>query len=285
MKIALAIQCHANSKQINRLIEFFHDEDIDIYIHVDKKSNIINEIEINNNVKIVKDSVDVRWGQISQVEATLKLFNLINSSERSYDYVHLISGEDYPVKSLQEFKDFFKENKNEYIQYGFLPTKILSRNGIDRYSVYYPKWMIDRPCKILKRTIRVVYREFILRTHLFKRKFDLEDYICYGSSWFSITGACMKYILIYLKEHKKYYNFFKNSIYSDEMFFQTIIVNSPFKNHIKNDNLRYIDWSEKQGSPKTLNIDDAKKAIFINTFFARKIVNMDVINFIEKSLN
>ena len=84
MKMAIAMQCHANSEQINKIIEFFDDDDIDIYIHIDKKSNIKSEIVTRNNVYILDNNINVKWGQYSQVEATLELFKRIKKSSENY---------------------------------------------------------------------------------------------------------------------------------------------------------------------------------------------------------
>lgn len=54
MKMAIAIQCHTNSEQINRLINYFQDDYIDIYIHVDKKSNIVSELDIKKMFTLLK---------------------------------------------------------------------------------------------------------------------------------------------------------------------------------------------------------------------------------------
>ncbi|WP_285814982.1 hypothetical protein [Thomasclavelia cocleata] len=50
MKIAFLILCHKNPMQINYLIDMLDDKDVDFYLHVDKKSNIINEIKKKNNL-------------------------------------------------------------------------------------------------------------------------------------------------------------------------------------------------------------------------------------------
>ena len=284
MKMAIAIQCHTNSNQINRLIDYFQDEDIDIYIHVDKKANIIRELEIKENVYLIENRVDVKWGQFSQVEATLNIFKTIKKSNYKYKYIHLISGQDYPIKSLQAFKDFFMHQNEEFIEYLPLPSEVLVKRGEDRYKVYYPKWMIDRPSNITKRLIRIFYREFILLTKIFKRNLNNVENIYFGSQWFSITGECLDHIIRYLDDESNYIKFFNNTIYADEMFFQTIIMNSCLKNNVKNNNLRYIDWADKKGSPKTLKIQDIKEAIKSECFFARKIEDEIVINYIESYL-
>ena len=284
MKMAILIQCHTKSDQVNKIINFFKDEDIDIYIHVDKKSNIKLEINNNYNVYILDNSIDVRWGRFSQVEATLAMFNEVKKSKKSYNYIHLISGQDYPIKNLEYIKKFFSNIDKQFIDYVKLPYKNLTKHGEDRYKVYYPQWIIDRPKCLWKRFLRVLYREFVLRTRILERDTSNISEFYYGSQWMSITYGCMEYILEYINNNIKYYNFFKNSIYSDEMFFQTIILNSPFKNKVENNNLRYIDWSENLESPKNLQYTDIDYALKSDKIFARKINELKIINYINEKL-
>lgn len=203
MKMAIAIQCHCNPSQINRVIEFFNKDYFDIYIHVDEKSSIIEKLGNNVNVYIIQDRINVKWGQFSQVEATLSLFKEIKKSRNEYNYIHLISGQDLPIKSLQEFIAFFDQNNTQYLEQTQLPNGWPS-GGLDRVKVYYPQWMIQRPNKKIHRLIRVIYRELVLKTKLFERKFDLIPHFYGGSSWFSITGECLQYIMNYLEDNPQY---------------------------------------------------------------------------------
>ena len=77
MKIAVLIQCHKNSKQINLLLDKLDHPNIDSYIHVDKKAAFADEIVHRENVFVLPDEqrVSVEWAQISQVTATLNLLN------------------------------------------------------------------------------------------------------------------------------------------------------------------------------------------------------------------
>lgn len=284
MKMAILIQCHAKADQINKIIEFFDDDNIDIYIHIDKKSNIISKININSNTHILNESIDVRWGRFSQVEATIAMFKEVAKSNKKYKYVHLISGQDYPIKDLSYIKDFFKNADKQFVDYIKLPNKCLVKDGNDRYKVYYPQWIIDRPKCLWKRIVRVLYREIVLATKIFERNLENIPEVYYGSQWMSITSECMNYILDYIKTNNEYYNFFKNSIYSDEMFFQTIILNSHFKESINNNNLRYIDWSANLESPKSLENADIDLAIASNNIFARKIDQVKIIDYINEKL-
>lgn len=284
MKMAIIIQCHNRSDQINHLIEFFNEDWIDLYIHVDFKSDIINEINIKKNVNLVKDRVDVRWGTFSQCEATLKAFKLISETKIRYKYIHLISGEDFPVKSLKYFYDYFSKENCNFIEYSTLPNPDLVKNGMDRFEVYYPQWMIGRSNQIGIRIIRVLYRNFVLSTKLFKRKSIPFKTIYYGSQWFSINYETFQYINEYLEKNEHVINFFKNSIYPDEMFFQTIILNAHNLFENRDYNLRYIDWSDKKGSPKTVDKEDIDLAFNTNALFIRKVQSSRLINYIKSKL-
>lgn len=286
-KYALIIQCHTNVEQVNMIIDFFNDDRFDIFLHVDKKSNIIKEIKQNFNVIVIDDRIDIKWADFSQVQATLKLFEAVKRSKNIYKYIHFISGQDYPVKNIEDLVVFFDNMSGECIEAVKLPNETFTCFGEDRYSVYYPKWMIDRTSNKAKRIIRVAYRELILKTKIFKRKFILINDIYCGSSWFSITQECMEYILEFLSKNSFYSNFFENSIYPDEMFFQTIIMNSKFKEKVTQNNFRYIDWNKEyqNGSPKDLYNKDLLNAIDSENFFARKIVSMESINFVNNELS
>ncbi|TVX79122.1 beta-1,6-N-acetylglucosaminyltransferase [Peribacillus simplex] len=265
LKMAYAIQCHTNSEQVNRLIESLDDENIDFFIHVDQKSDILKNITVKDNVFILRKRIDVQWGGFSQVEATLELLKAIKCKDEEYAYVHLISGQDFPIKSKDDIQQFFRETGgSQFIEYVDFPS-----NFLNRVEVYYPKFFFGRGGKI-KKIIRGVYNRGVMKT-FFKRRTNYLPTLYYGSSWFSITSDCVDYILNFIDKNNEFYNFFKNSFCSDEMFFQTIILNSRFKEKVVNDNLRYIDWYKKGlASPKTLLLEDYSKLINTNKLFARK---------------
>jgi len=93
----------------------------------------------------------------------------------------------------------------------------------------------------------------------------------YGrSQWVTITPVCVKYVLDYLKENPEAYKFFKWTWAVDEIIFQTILLNSPFKDTIVNENKRYIKFENNELNPKILKSSDADILLQSNKFFARK---------------
>ena len=65
-------------------------------------------------------------------------------------------------------------------------------------------------------------------------------------------------------------NALKSSAIGEEIFFQTVLMNSPLKSSIIISNFRYSDWSVVN-SPKILNEEDFKSISASNALFCRKV--------------
>ena len=84
-----------------------------------------------------------------------------------------------------------------------------------------------------------------------KRKF-VKGFKPYGgSSWWCLTRECLTYIHGFIKENPDFFDYFKYVNLSEEIFFQTLILNSPFKDSVVNDDLRCIDWSDGRWQVKS----------------------------------
>ncbi|WP_430494515.1 beta-1,6-N-acetylglucosaminyltransferase [Rossellomorea marisflavi] len=260
--MAYAVQCHKNPNQVNLLINTLDCPNVDFFIHVDKKSEIIDKITKKENIHLIKKRYDVQWGGFSQVKASLEIFSEIRKNG-NYDYVHLISGQDFPLKSNIDLINFFIENKgSQFIEFIDLP-----RHLYNRVEVYYPSFFTENG---KNGTARGIYKRLVMLSKFLKRDLSKMPKIFKGSSWFSITGDCLNYILDFIKHDEIFYDFFKNTFCSDELFFQTILLNSPYSDRIVNNNYRYINWEEGAPSPKTLQFKDLPKLKNSNKLFGRK---------------
>ena len=282
-KQAICVQCHDKPEQLNYLIEHMPESLFDFIIHVDSKSTIRNDIVTKNNVLFVK-SLNVQWGRFSQVEATLRMFKVLKLE--NYSYIHLISGNDFIIKSPQYFIEFFRENDKEYIQSDLLGEGCSwSWGGLDRYEVFYPQWLIKRPSHKFMRLIRLLYREFVMRSVIFKRKALPVQFFYGGSQWFSITSACCCWMLKYLEQNKEYMTFFRHGVCSDEVFFSTLVRYSPFSEKIENNSLRFMLWhGTVSGGPLELKRNNILQMIESDDVFARKFTDMDTIKEVYKQL-
>ena len=112
VRIAYLILAHKNPEAINKMISALDYPGVDFYLHIDKKSNIISDIKTNSNIFFTSNRIDTKWGHISLVESMLELMRSVKESKRGYDYVWLISGQDYPIKSNEYIQDFFANNRD-----------------------------------------------------------------------------------------------------------------------------------------------------------------------------
>ncbi|MFX8649030.1 hypothetical protein ABTM34_20415, partial [Acinetobacter baumannii] len=74
--------------------------------------------------------------------------------------------------------------------------------------------------------------------------------------FWTLTPACLKYVVDFIKSHKDVERFFKFSWASDEFFFQTIIMNSTKNWNVVNDNGQFYLHKQHEPHPKILTSED-----------------------------
>ncbi|WP_171041742.1 beta-1,6-N-acetylglucosaminyltransferase [Pseudoalteromonas phenolica] len=270
MKIAILIACHKQPELINQLIDKFDISTFDFYIHVDTKSNIRSDIKKQNNVTILteKESVDVKWGHISQVETTYRLIQ--KAACKEYEYLWFMSGQDFPIKSQKEIINFFHERRG----ISFIDIQDAYFSEL-RNSVHYPNYLISNA--LLPRVLRKVYSKICLSLKLTKK---INNKLYHGSSWFCLHKSIFKKI----QDDSSFGQFisvFNNALCPDETVFQTYIKAKNLGQLCEN-NLTYIDWSERKANPKTLTIEDFDKLMQSEKLIARKFDLNEDKNIIKK---
>jgi hypothetical protein len=103
-----------------------------------------------------------------------------------------------------------------------------------------------------------------------KRRFPNKFRPFGGGSYWCLRKECVQYIHGFVEGNPRFINFFKYVHIPDEMFFQTVLLNSPYKEKIINNNLIYIDWSRDREMPALLNTNDFKNILDSQCLFARK---------------
>ena len=81
--------------------------------------------------------------------------------------------------------------------------------------------------------------------------------------------------------------FFEHVFIPDELFFQTIVTNSPLADTVENDNLRYLDWS-REPAPAVLTRDDLDAIGASGALFARKFdetVDAEILDLLDARID
>ncbi len=282
MRIAFIIMAHKNPSQMERLIKRLSHPQFDLFIHLDLKTDIEEYYPLAKipGVRFIKNRIKVSWGSFSLTEAVLSSMKEIISNEQRYDFITLISGQDYMLKTAQEIYCYFDKRKGKnflYLESLVSPWWIHGMKRIQKYDMV--NFSFPGKYKV----------QLLANFFLPAKRFPLR-YVLYGgprAAWFTITPQCAQFLIHFINENRRVKNFFYYTWGADEFIFPTIIMNSEFKKSVVIDNdFLYVDWSQGGSNPKILTSDDFEALDKSCCYFARKFdseVDANIFDLLDKS--
>ena len=291
-KHAYLIIAHNEPLVLKTLLRLLDHPLNDIFIHIDRRASALTkEIEHQelsfSQLHILQPQIPVYWGNVSQIEVELTLFETAHE-HGEYAYYHLLSGVDLPIKTQDEIHQYFDEHQGEEFV-GFWTDAFHQRDlkrKVYRNYIFTQYFKGGRP---LIHSITSFLRNMYLalqKVTCYRRSFPYEPKK--GYNWVSITHDFCSYLISKKEETLKLY---KYSLCADEIFVQTLLYNSPFKEHVHNDedaadgSMRAIDW--ERGNPYVWQSDDVETLLTSPYLFARKFSaqQIDAVQEIEKQLH
>lgn len=279
-KHAYLIIAHNQPWLLQTLVNLIDDVRNDIFITIDSQTdiNIFKDIKAQNSSLFFTPQSNNRWGSIKQIETEFLLFET-SQNHGNYSYYHLLSGQDLPIKSQDYIhKVCDKLQGKEFV--GFEKESQQSLKGLDNKTRYFYILQNHFRCSNIfeKIIVRLIQKSSLSLQKVFRvrRKYKLE--LKKGPNWVSITDEFCKYLV---KHKAEILQMFNHTFCPDEIFLQTVLWNSPYKNNIYDYKdeyhscLRYIDW--KRGKPYTWKEKDIDELMNDNNkcFFARKFSSHD----------
>lgn len=223
IRIAYFIMVHHKPNVFKAMFEKIYTRDQFYLIHIDRKASakFTEEIQLYllqfPNAYLL-ESMNILPGGFSVIQAELNAMEYLLNVSREWDYFINLSGEDYPLRSQDIIRHFLTSNKG--------------RN----YLFYYDQ-KFYRPD-----TMQRIQNHFTELTHkissmLYKREFmeGVTPYI--GEKWFILTRETC----IFLTSNKRVMDFedyYLHTLLPAESFFQTVLMNTDFKDIIVNDDKR-----------------------------------------------
>ena len=285
LKIAHLIVAFKNPEQVFRLAKNLSSPNSDIFIHIDKKVDERPFHYIGNlsNVHFIKERQYVVWGGYSITNAYILGMKEI-LAHANYDYIVLMSGQDYPLRPITEFQEYLKKNKGFSMMHveAQVPKSKWWINAADRYKYYHLNDYKFPGKKFIHK---------ISKRLLPNRKFLYPNYQLYGgpgATFCALTRQAAEYVVNFMQNNRKALRYAKYTHASDEFWFQTLLMNSPLRDKIINQPLWYIDWSGRSKHPRVLNVLDYPSLIESGLFFARKFdiyEDVSVIDMLDGHLN
>lgn len=271
---AYLITAYDDFYTLSRLVRLLDDPRNGIYVHIDRKSPTFSEaafLSDNGTGRLVlapRRRVD--WGDYSQVESVLALIKLAMRSGK-YDYFHLLSGSDLPLKSQAYIHGFCDEHRGK---------EFVSFHQMDGQAdwVRYAYWF---NALVKTRSPALSFAEKLLRHGSLRlqravnvdRRKRFDGQIRYGSDWYSITHDLAQLLL---DGEATIARVFKRAFIPSEFYVQTILWNSHLRDNALNggsrsSNMRLIDWDRGTGSsPYVMRSRDFDQLSTSKMLFARK---------------
>jgi hypothetical protein len=256
--LAYIVSAYKNLDQLARLAERLNTERSVVYIHADKKADqaeygrLERTLAGRPNVRLLERHV-CHWGGFGHVRATLKGIDALLASGSDFEHLVLLTGQDYPIKPLAEIERFFAEHRGtSFMAYSALPSESWSpRGGLDR--IEYRHWRWRGPHVRLPWT----------------RRFPAGVAPYGGGAYWNLSRACVEHVARFVESRPDVVDFFRHVDIPDEVFFQTVLMNSELAGSVVNDNLRYIDWT-RGARPALLEARDLPALRASPKLFARK---------------
>lgn len=289
MNIAYLIAAHKNPKQLVRLIQRLNTAENSFFVHVDKKSG-------NEFVEILKREFsshprffyltrkNVRWAGKQLFNVMLDGFRHIQTEKIKFDFAFVLSGQDYPIKSNEQISYTLEPFRGkQFIEYFALPSPQWSLGGMYRIEKYYFQLgnpIIEYPPFHPESRKYAYLKPLIDRLPKLSRQIPCNFRPYGGGTWIGLSPEGVNYInqFVSTSEGERVRRFFEHTYCPDELFFQTIFMNSPLKETVINDHLRFIDWSKRGPNPSILTLDHFEAIQQTDKLFARKFdVNIDTL--------
>jgi hypothetical protein len=247
---------HRNPGQVARLVSRLTQADARVLVHVDRASSIYEPLRrsLPNHVEFLRRR-RARWGSYGPIAVALDA--LRTAIHTPSGHVVLLSGQDYPVKPVEEIHDRLRElGDRSVMQHERFPVESwasICGGGYDRLQHYFwisTRW--ERSLPRLRRTIpggRWPYG---------------------GSMWWALSRSAAELVVRETTDDSKLERYFRTTKLPDEMFFQTILMNSPLADSVINRSSTFALWQRDTYHPAILEKKHIPMLRELPHLFARK---------------
>jgi Core-2/I-Branching enzyme len=282
MHIAYIIIAYKNFDQVERLIKRIADAESHFVLIVDSKTPD-SEFELFQRKMAEYPNLrfaprhPIRWGQFSLTYANIIGIQELLRHKTPFDYVFSMSGQDYPLaKPAQIRRVLHAANGKSFLEHHPFPIKEWIDGGVGRiysWNFFLPGRRVVQIPKATRAKHPIVRLGYKMLGWFIPSRGPLPGNMqpFGGSMHWTLSREAVEYVDQFIEKQPEYVHRFRLSLVSDEIFFQTILANSPLKSKLINDDQRYLRWPMPNApSPALLTMDDLSTLADCGKLFARK---------------
>lgn len=319
-KICFVVLAHHQPEIFHKLIDHLQSPGIDIVVHIDKRADLQHFARPErDNIHFMRKRNKVRWGGWSLTQTILDgLAHGLEVTEA--DYFMYLAGTDFPIRHPRALADFLRQRyPTNFLNYVPLVPGIWAFNLISRYRFMEIRArLLDArhgPGKILPGVRRKLLQGWLGFENWLNRRLPNRDtrWIRFysGSSRWCLNRATVDYVVRHARSasSRKLRRYLQAATNSDELFFQTVILNSKHRRDCidfdeeacleifqrrrepmpedKRVYLHHIDWSPERENPAIMRLQDFETLAECDRFFACKFLapqSLPLIERLEKTL-
>ena len=272
MKLGFIILAHEPFEKIRPLLSVLTKNKNDVVaLHFDKSTSHEKDIELVKecypNIVIVNQE-KVEWGEPSIVDATLNGINAILDSEFSPEYITLLSGSCFPIKSRCKFEEYLLENKgSEFIECHDISNSRWVKSGLEE-----KRWQHYHFVNWRKNPNLFGFIDSLQNRLKINRKFPFGNKMYMGTQWWTLSYDTLSKISM-VSNDKKIKKFLKTTWIPDEFYFQSLVANLINNELISTPHMHYK--FNDFGIPKLMTYFDLNEITRSDSFFCRKVNHND----------
>jgi hypothetical protein len=267
------------------------------------------------DVHILTSEYPIIWGDFSLEATRWKVFRWLLGN-LDFDWVVLLSEQDYPIAPLQVLESRLAATKADAVIKGetidVIVDKQLRREVNARYTFQYrslpnlgierrlPNWLANISL-VARRSLFAIVNHTVPRLfiHTMPRELHLPSKIgirsekspftstfpCwFNDSWFALSCKAVEHVIGYVDSHPELVRYYAHTMIPVESATGTIVFNDPDL-EVENSSLTTAIWSNpKSGRPNQIGVDDIPFVLGSGGSFARKFdgENTEVLDELDK---
>jgi hypothetical protein len=280
--VAYLVLSHTNIPQLARLVRRLAETpDTVVFVRHDGRRERLpaDTFAPFDNVHVAISTYPIAWGRFSLLQNTLDGVAAALASGVPFDWMVLVSGQDYVCTDLGAFhRSLASAGVDGFIDFVTTSDPVLGAETADRYHFRYLP--VPRPLQALNaRLWRLNSMQPYLRfSHtrlgsfvgVADRKIFRRFPVRRGSFWWALSRPCLEELLRVRRTEHALVDGYRQRPFPEESFFQTVLLANP-KFTFRNDDLHYIRWDDPgSGSPAILRTSDLRSILASRKPFARK---------------
>lgn len=237
------------------------------FVHIDAKSAITQEqtaqLDAMENVRAIR-RYKVNWGSVYHLQALLDLCRMALEDER-VTHLHLISAQDFPCMSADEFERFFEGDDRIHMQ------SLVTADYPElthRYAHFHFMHLLNY------RDMSESAQNWVGRIDRWQEMLHVRRKLSVprkGLVWLSLPRAAAEHA-VNAPQNRKLLRKLKYTYIPEEFYFQNAFAATAWEEKITGRELRFSIWDEpERGQPALLNEDDLARIDASGCIFCRKV--------------